>query len=82
MNKNICNNNLKNTNISNIFNKCINILLNVKKTNYNISNGKNKNYYLKDKINTGFITKNNYNKYTSQSKRKINRNFIRNKRNF
>ena len=82
LNKNNCNNNSKCSNTNNIFNKCINLLLNAKKTNYNISYGKNKNYYLKDKIKTGFITKNNYNKYTSQSRNKIKQNLIRNKRNF
>ena len=82
LNKNNCNNNSKFSNTNNIFNKCINLLLNVKKSSYNVSYGKNKNYYLKDKINTGFITKNNFNKYTSQSKNKIKQNIIRNKRNF
>jgi hypothetical protein len=82
LNKNNCNNNSKYSNTNNVFNKCINILLNVKKSSYNVSYGKNKNYYLKDKINTGFITKNNYNKYISQSKNKIKQNYIRNKRNF
>ena len=56
--------------------------MNVKKSSYNVSYGKNKNYYLKDKINTGFINKNNYNKYISQSRNKIKQNIIRNKRNF
>ena len=82
LNKNNCNNNSKFSNINNIFNKCINLLLNVKKSSYNVSYGKNKNYYLKDKINTGFINKNNYNKYISQSRNKIKQNIIRNKRNF
>ena len=82
LNKNNCNNNSKFSNTNNIFNKCINLLLNVKKSSYNVSYGKNKNYYLKDKINTGFINKNNYNKYISQSRNKIKQNIIRNKRNF